>query len=60
MFGLAGEIQPLEVIETESDDIENEDDRQAYLFALQELEQGDTVNFDTVKSRWLQGEPTHV
>ena len=50
----------VEVVETTVDDLETEDDRLAYLEALQELEQGATIDFDTVKEAWLQGEPAHV
>ena len=50
----------VEVVETAVDDLETEEDRLAYLEALQELKQGATIDFDAVKDAWLQGEPADV
>jgi hypothetical protein len=54
------QTHPVEVIETAVDDLETEDDRLTYRDALQELEQGATIDFDAVNAAWLQGEPAHV
>ena len=54
------EIQSVEVIERTPGEIETEEDRLAYLEAMQELEQGDVTDFDEVKSSWLRGESADV
>jgi hypothetical protein len=54
------EIQSVEVIERTPGEFETEEDRLAYLEAIQELEQGDVTDFQDVKSYWLRGEPADV
>jgi hypothetical protein len=39
---------------------ETEEDRQAYTEALQELESGDTLDFEALKSAWLKGQSANV
>jgi len=48
--------QPVEVIEKYADDIETEEERLMYAEAIEELEQGKTIDFDMVKDFWLRGE----
>ncbi|QTA88182.1 hypothetical protein [Desulfonema magnum] len=53
------QIQPTRVIETGAEVIETEEDRQAYLEGVKELENGEAVDFDELKSCWLSSEILH-
>ena len=52
--------QEIEVIEKFADDIETEEDRIAYMEALEELEHHDTIDFNELKPAWLQGKSAGV
>ena len=54
------QIQPIKVIEIESEFIETQEDHQAYIEAMKELKQGETVDFDELKLSWLSGESANV
>ncbi|MGE0087149.1 MAG: hypothetical protein AB7S75_22320 [Desulfococcaceae bacterium] len=48
------------IISDETELIETEEDRHAYAVALQELETGNALDFDSLKSAWLQGQSANV
>jgi hypothetical protein len=54
------QLQPVKVIETQAEVIETQEDRQAYLKAMEELAQGETLDFDNLKLSWLAGESANV
>ncbi len=54
----ARQLQPVEIVETEV--VESEEDFQAYVEGMKELEQNETLDFDDLKSSWLNGKPANV
>ncbi|GEM_PF-3324926 len=56
----ARQIEPIEVVETQAGVIETEEDRQAYLEGMKDLEQDKIIDFNELKSSWLLGKSADV
>jgi hypothetical protein len=56
----ARRIEPVKIIETETEIIETAEDRQAYIEAIEDLEQGNTLDFNDLKSSWCLGKSADV
>jgi len=53
-------FEPIEVIEDDDPDYLTEEELREHDEAMNELERGETINFNDVKDKWLKGEPANV
>jgi len=53
-------FEPIEVIEDDAPDYLTEEELREHDEAMEELERGETINFNDVKDRWLEGKSANV
>jgi hypothetical protein len=53
-------FEPIEVVEDDDPDFLTEGELREHDEAMKELERGETINFNDVKDRWLEGKPSNV
>jgi len=54
------QVLPIKIIEIETEIIETAEDSQAYIEAIEDLEQGNTLDFNDLKSSWCLGKSADV
>ena len=53
-------FEQIEVIEDDDPDYLTEEELREHDEAMKELERGETINFNDLKNRWLEGKPANV